>query len=217
MNGKGGIVSESSPGVFLQGLLVYGRQGREIFRRNLDQNVCKEVLSYSLKHRIPVVAFSEDRCFTVFEHPLVDSLHEIYHEPKAEVITSVEQILISFEIQKLLFLDTAEGISSTLRPYWSDATKGMANVVQALPDMLEIVPLGTSKGDGVKLLLDHLGVSEKEVMAIGDGENDVEMLRLASLGIALANGSDKAKAAADVIGLTNDEDGVAEAIYKYAL
>ncbi|KAL0906122.1 hypothetical protein M5K25_024587 [Dendrobium thyrsiflorum] len=118
---------------------------------------------------------------------------------------------------KLLFLDTAEGISSTLRPYWSAATRGQATVVQAVPDMLEIIPLGASKGNGVKLLLDHLGVSEKEVLAIGDGENDVEMLKLASLGIALANGSDKAKAVADVIGLTNDEDGVAEAIYKYVL
>ncbi|XP_020593935.1 uncharacterized protein LOC110034042 isoform X2 [Phalaenopsis equestris] len=215
--GKGGIVNESSPGVFLQGLLVYGRQGREICRRNLDQNVCKEVLLYSLERRVPMVAFSEDRCFTLFDHPLVDSLHEIYHEPKAEVIPSPEQILASFEIQKLLFIDSAEGISSTLRPYWSAATEGQATVVQAMPDMLEIVPIGTSKGSGVKLLLAHLGVSENEVMAIGDGENDVEMLELASLGIALANGSDKAKAVADVIGATNDEDGVAEAIYKYVL
>nr|DAD44571.1 TPA_asm: hypothetical protein HUJ06_002801 [Nelumbo nucifera] len=41
--GKDGIVSEFSPGVFLQGLLVYGRQGREISRRNLDLSVCREV------------------------------------------------------------------------------------------------------------------------------------------------------------------------------
>lgn len=53
-------------------------------------------------------------------------------------------------------------------------------------------------------------------MAIGDGENDVEMLKLASLGIALSNGSDKAKAAANIICASNDEDGAAEAIYRYA-
>lgn len=53
-------------------------------------------------------------------------------------------------------------------------------------------------------------------MAIGDGENDVEMLELASLGIALSNGSNKAKAVANVIGVSNDEDGVADAIYRYA-
>jgi len=53
-------------------------------------------------------------------------------------------------------------------------------------------------------------------MAIGDGENGVEMLRLAGLGVALSNGSEKAKAVADVIGVSNDEDGVADTIYRFA-
>lgn len=67
------------------------------------------------------------------------------------------------DVQKVLFMDSAEGVANTLRPYWSEATGDRANVVQAQPDMLEIVPPGTSKGSGVKLLLDHLGVSPKEV------------------------------------------------------
>ncbi|EPS68728.1 hypothetical protein M569_06040, partial [Genlisea aurea] len=216
LDGIESVISESSPGVFVQGLLVYGRQGREIFRRNLSNDVCREALVYSLKHEIPVIAFSENRCLTLFQHPKVESLHTLYHEPKAEIIPTVEQLLAGVEIQKLLFLDTREGVESTLRPYWEEASRGRASVVQAVPDMLEIVPSGTSKGRGVKLLLDHLGVTSEEVMAIGDGENDVEMLELASLGVALSNGSDKAKAAADVVGIGNDEDGVADAIYRYA-
>ncbi|KAM0932560.1 putative sugar-phosphatase [Dioscorea sansibarensis] len=215
--GKGGVVSEISPGIFLQGLLVYGRQGREIYRRNLEKNVCREAFLYSLEHGVPLVAFCQDRCLTLFEHPLVDSLHMVYHEPKAEVMPSVEHLLAAADIQKLLFIDTAEGISSNLRPYWEEAARGRAGVVQAQADMLEIVPAGTNKGCGVKLLLDHLDVTAKEIMAIGDGENDFEMLQLASLGIALANGSEKTKAVADAIGATNDEDGVAKAIYQYAL
>ncbi|OIW14414.1 hypothetical protein TanjilG_20860 [Lupinus angustifolius] len=214
--GKDGIVSEFSPGVFLQGLLVYGRQGQEIFRSNLDPNVCREVCLYSLEHKVPLVAFAEGRCLTLFHDPLVDSLHTVYHEPKAEIMPSVEQLLASAEIQKMIFLDTEQRVASTLRPHWSQATEGRATVVQAVPDMLEIVPLGTCKGNGIKLLLDHLGVSAKEIMAIGDGENDVEMLELASLGIALSNGSEKTKAVANVIGSSNDEDGVADAIYHYA-
>ncbi|KAK2643840.1 hypothetical protein Ddye_019035 [Dipteronia dyeriana] len=138
--GRDGIISKSSPGVFLQGLLVYGRQGREIFRRNLEPDVCKEAFMYSWEHKVPLIAFSEDRCLTLFDHPLVYSLHTVYHEPKAEVMPSVQHLLAAAEIQKLIFLDTAEGVASTIRPYWSEATKGRANVVQATPDMLEIVP-----------------------------------------------------------------------------
>ncbi|WJX10052.1 hypothetical protein P8452_00818 [Trifolium repens] len=214
--GKDGIVSEFSPGVFLQGLLVYGRQGQEIYRSSLDPNVCREACLYSLESKVPLIAFCEGRCLTLFNDPLVDSLHTIYHEPKAEIMPSVEHLLASADIQKMIFLGTAQSVADTLRPYWSDATKGRATVVQAVPDMLEIVPLGTCKGNGVKVLLDHLEVTPDEIMAIGDGENDVEMLQLASLGVALSNGSKKTKAVANVIGLSNDEDGVADAIYRYA-
>nr|AAC42243.1 hypothetical protein [Arabidopsis thaliana] len=118
--------------------------------------------------------------------------------------------------KKVIFMDTTEGVSSVIRPYWSEATGDRANVVQAQSDMLEIVPPGTSKGNGVKMLLNHLGVSPDEIMAIGDGENDIEMLQLASLGVALSNGAEKTKAVADVIGVSNDQDGVADAIYRYA-
>ncbi|XP_057720264.1 endoribonuclease YBEY, chloroplastic [Arachis stenosperma] len=214
--GKDGIVSEFSPGVFLQGLLVYGRQGKEIFRSNLDLSVCREACLYSLENKIPLIAFCEGRCLTLFHDPLVDSLHTTYHEPKAEIMPSIEHLLASADIQKMIFLDTAKSVASTIRPYWSEATKDRATVVQAVPDMLEIVPLGTSKGNGVKILLDHLGVTPKEIMAIGDGENDVEMLELASVGIALSNGAEKTKAVANIIGCSNDEDGVADAIYRYA-
>ncbi|XP_076954075.1 endoribonuclease YBEY, chloroplastic-like [Bidens hawaiensis] len=213
--GKDGIASEYSPGVFIQGLLVYGTQGREIHRRNLDIDVCKDAFHYSVEHNIPLIAFSENRCLTLFDHLLVASLHTIYNEPKAEIMSSVDQLLSS-EVQKVLFLHTAEGVAGTLRPYWSEATAGRASVVQAQADMLEIVPPGSSKGRGVRMLLDHFGVTANKVMAIGDGENDIEMLELASLGIALSNGSEKTKAVADVIGVSNDEDGVADAIYRYA-
>lgn len=66
----------------------------------------------------------------------------------------------------MIFLDTVEGVNTTLRPYWAEAIGDNASVVQACPDMLEIVPPGTSKGSGVKILLDHLGVSPKEVSAV---------------------------------------------------
>lgn len=65
--------------------------------------------------------------------------------------------------QKLIFLDTTEGVDTTLRPYWAKATGNRASVVQAVSDILEIVPPGTSKGAGVKLLLQHLDVTPEEV------------------------------------------------------
>ncbi|KAM1134125.1 hypothetical protein ACFX19_043995 [Malus domestica] len=217
LTGKDGIVSEFSPGVFLQGLLVYGTQGREIFRRNLDTDVCREACRNSLENEVPLITFTKDHCLSLYDHPLVDSMHTVYHEQKAEIMPSVEHLMAAAGIQKLVFMDTAEGVTTAMRPYWSEANGDGARVVQTVPDMLEIVPPGTSKGSGVSMLLDHLGITPKEIMAIGDGENDIEMLELACLGIALGNGVEKTKTVANVIGLSNDENGVADAIYRYAL
>lgn len=83
-------------------------------------------------------------------------------------------------IQKVIFMDTAEGVATTLRPYWSGAIRDRAAVVQAQPDMLEIVPPGTSKGSGVKLLLDHLGVTPKEVRT-KDQQNYVNMFSVCAI------------------------------------
>jgi hydroxymethylpyrimidine pyrophosphatase-like HAD family hydrolase len=54
-------------------------------------------------------------------------------------------------------------------------------------------------------------------MAIGDYDNDLDMIRFAGLGVAMANGSEAAKAGADVVTLSNEEDGVAVAIERYVL
>lgn len=64
---------------------------------------------------------------------------------------------------RIAFLDSAENVATTIRPYWAEATGDRASITQALVDILEIVPHGTSKGNGVRLLLDHLGVSPDEV------------------------------------------------------
>ncbi|KAF3777461.1 Endoribonuclease, partial [Nymphaea thermarum] len=114
---------------------------------------------YSLEHRVPLIGFSQDRCVTLFDDPLIESLHTVYFEPRAEVMPSVEDLLRA----KLLFYGTAESVSTSLRPHWSEAVQERARVVQAQADMLEIVPPGTSKGEGVRMLLDHLGAKADEV------------------------------------------------------
>ena len=214
--GEGGVLSEFTPGVFLQGLQVFGKKGKLIQNIALDSTVVEETFKFSVEHNVALVGFTGDSCVTLFSHPLVDELHEVYFEPKAEVLESIEE-LKKFKIQKVIFLDTAEKVASFLRPLWSLALGGRATVVQALPEMMEILPSGVSKGLGVKILLDHLDVPVDDVMALGDGENDIEMLQLAGWGVSMANGAARTLAVANAITSSNDEDGVARAIEEYIL
>jgi len=75
---------------------------------------------------------------------------------------------------------------------------------------MEFSALGCSKGSALQWLCDHLGVDPSQVVAFGDGENDKEMLRFAGIGVAMSNGNDLCKEAADVIIGACAEDAVAD-------
>ena len=90
-------------------------------------------------------------------------------------------------------------------------------VTAAMDNNLEINKEGTNKGLGLLQLGKSLGISREEIMACGDGGNDVEMLKEVGFAVAMANGSDPVKKAADFVTVSNDEDGVAKAIEWFVL
>lgn len=81
---------------------------------------------------------------------------------------------------------------------------------------LEIGPIGITKASGVEEVCRMLGIGLHECVAIGDGDNDISMLRACGLGVAMANAPDDVKQHADRTTASNTEDGVAEAL-KYVL
>lgn len=94
---------------------------------------------------------------------------------------------------------------------------GGLELVGSLRYNIEINAGGVNKGKGLVNLGRMLGISREEIMACGDGDNDIVMLREAGFGVAMANGEEKVKEAADYITLSNEEDGVADVIEKYVL
>ncbi|GIP40745.1 5-amino-6-(5-phospho-D-ribitylamino)uracil phosphatase YcsE [Paenibacillus sp. J31TS4] len=81
---------------------------------------------------------------------------------------------------------------------------------------LEINPRGISKASGIMDVCNLLGVKMEEVMAMGDSLNDLTMIKESGLGIAMGNAQEELKLAANAVTATNNEDGVALAIRKYA-
>ena len=93
--------------------------------------------------------------------------------------------------------------------------QGKINVFRSEPYFLELVPQGIDKALSLNVLLEKTGISREEVMAIGDGFNDLPLIRFAGLGIAMGNAQEPVKKAADYITLSNEEDGVAAAVEHF--
>lgn len=92
-----------------------------------------------------------------------------------------------------------------------------ADVFFSEPCFLEITAKGVQKAASLDVLLSLLGLDRSNLMVVGDGLNDVPMLGIAGLAVAMDNSSDEVKAHAHVVTASNDEDGVALAIEKYIL
>lgn len=91
------------------------------------------------------------------------------------------------------------------------------SVLQSRPYFLEITDQKATKGQALRWLAEREGIKPEEVIAFGDGQNDLDMISYAGLGVAVANARPQVLEAADLVTSSNNEDGVAEVIEKYVL
>ncbi|KAH7622674.1 putative Endoribonuclease YBEY, chloroplastic [Nannochloris sp. 'desiccata'] len=203
------------PQIFIQGLLVRDYEEGIIYQRLLEEEILQEAIDFAEEHNLSLTAYCGDRivCKTRDEH--TDRLI-FYGEPTPEGIGPLHSQIGVLPIMKVIFMAPEERITA-IRPAAERTFSGRAALTAAIPGMLEVLPSGASKGAGVEWLLERLGIDPERCMGIGDGENDVEMLRLCGLGVAVGNAGAAARAAADVMVASNDEDGVAEAIGEFVL
>jgi HAD superfamily hydrolase (TIGR01484 family) len=80
---------------------------------------------------------------------------------------------------------------------------------------LDLAPVGVSKASGLQYVADELGVAAAEVLAIGDGRNDIEMLEWAGRGVAMGQAVDEVKEIADDVTATVDDDGAAQELGRW--
>lgn len=95
--------------------------------------------------------------------------------------------------------------------------KGEFEISNSTLKNIEVNSAGVNKAKGLELVCQRLGLEMKNVMAVGDSLNDLAMIKAAGIGVAMGNAQDIVKESADWVTATNEEDGVAKAIYKWVL
>ncbi|MGL4380947.1 MAG: Cof-type HAD-IIB family hydrolase [Vibrio sp.] len=189
--------------------------GEIIYQQIIDGHAAKRVARLAQQLELNCHAFSQ-------EHGLITPQTSQYTQVEANInglnITEMdfEQLADDHPIIKAMIVGEPEKLTraiAQLAPQWREEF----TVVQSAPFFLEFLNTGSNKGVGVKAIAEHLGIAAHEVICMGDAENDHHMLEYAGLGIAMANAMDETKQLADHITLSNDQDGVAIAIERFAL
>jgi Cof subfamily protein (haloacid dehalogenase superfamily) len=207
------------PAIFMQGTISYNGDGTLRHQVTLDPTIARQVITFAEDRGYMMALYSGKRILVRKLQHRIEELTTLYHEPMPEAVGSLQNMLDTVPVNKLLAVKPGDGRAiNALRWQLKMQIDGGARLVNAgIPDMLEILPNGASKGAALKTLIKDLGVPSAAVMAIGDAENDLEMIQLAGMGVAMGNASQPVKDAADVVVASNNDDGVAEAIERYVL
>lgn len=84
-------------------------------------------------------------------------------------------------------------------------------------NFVDIIPKYGSKAIAIELVSQKLGIAKKDIIAFGDSNNDIEMLEMSGIGVAMGNANNSVKEVADFITKSNDDDGIVYALEKLNL
>lgn len=138
----------------------------------------------------------------------------------AEVAQMVPQVVPDLMVlavrgsTKIVFVDRPERLRE-LEPVIRARLEPRSRVTFSVPEFLEVVDAGVSKGAALAYVCDRSGLEPAQVLAAGDAPNDVEMFRYAGFAVAPRNAFPEALAEADAIIPPPEEDGIAEMIERY--
>src|SRR5699024_1472360 len=132
------------------------------------------------------------------------SKYTMYESTSNDIPLSVidfEQVDQTIKVEKAMFVEEPEVLDKIIERF-PDDFYDQYNLVQSAPFFLEILHQEADKGHALLEMADYFGIKAEEVVAIGDGGNDIGMIKAAGLGIAMGNAMEEVKEAADLISKT---------------
>lgn len=189
------------------------RNNEIIFQKTLPMEVIPELYHTATEFKAGIISYDDHRIIVGSEiddyiryesrinhielYPVADFVGYINYPVNKCLMTGEHEMLLA--VQKQL----KKKYNSLLSIYFSE------------PFFLEIMPQKVDKAQSLLTLLNTIGIDSNEMICCGDGFNDITMIEVAGLGVAMENAQSAVKEAADFITLSNDNDGILHVIKKF--
>jgi Cof subfamily protein (haloacid dehalogenase superfamily) len=196
------LLELDSPIVSCQGALAKETQTDEILHKQcMPAALAAEVVAGGVSRGVTQVYYRMDATYVSTS----DEWTDLYNSRTGTPLVTVPDLreLSGDEPLKILWVASGETVSK-LHFEQSAAYAGLLETVITDAEYLEFMAIGVTKSIGIAAVADRYGIAREQVLAFGDGNNDVTMLEWAGLGICMDHGRDSAKAAADLIAPDGD-------------
>lgn len=190
--------------LMLNGQLCYDRNRNLLYGNPLTGESLSSLISLFVNHTFPIMLIAQDRMYINFINDRV----LLAQEALSAQIPEIDEYRSETVYQAVAFVDNIE--KKQLEQLLPNC-----RIAQWMEYGVDIVPRESGKAAAVRRYLNWTGKSLEGTMAFGDGDNDVDMLKLVQIGIAVGNSVPEAKAAADYITDHIDENGIYNALKHF--
>ena len=207
--------------IFYDGALVANLvTGEELYARPISGTVVREAVEFARASGTYLELYSTNHFFAEREN-WSDDIHRRFFwvEPTFTDFSGIWERERIIKAELVVHNAAEEAKVAEFRRHFGRRLRFSTASTPAFPDVrfINITDPGVSKGEALKALAARLGVGLEEVMAIGDGTNDLPLLKVAGLAVAMGNAPDELKVLADHITLDVDHSGVAAAVERFLL
>ena len=183
------------PVIYYNGGLIRDAAGAELLRRELPHGILARVREAFSAAPVHPIFFRDEQLYCIDRTLPVRQFCDD-EGLRAHVIPDTEEFLRLGAFMKGLFIGHRTDLV-VLRADLAGVLGGDARLVHTAEHYLELLPVAATKGTALAHLAEHLGVSLDRVVAVGDHDNDLEMVEAAGLGVAMAHAPESVRAVAD--------------------
>lgn len=202
---------------FNGGIIMNCKTKEVVFSRQIPAESNGKIIDLAQEHNVSILTYENRTLLTNRPEDQYVQLESRINTLKIIPMTIEElKAHVTFSVPKFLMTDDGDYLAM-VEPKVKAALGKNFSVYRSDPFFLEILPKGIDKAQSLERLLAVIGVKREEMIACGDGFNDLSMIEYAGLGVAMENAVRPVRNAADYVTLSNNDDGVAHVVEKFFL
>lgn len=192
--------------VTLNGQLCY-YQNKLVHALPIDKQAIGKILHIATENEIALIIVEENRMTSLGHNHWME-------QAQAAVHTSIPPQVSMHPPYPAIYQISAFGLPEQLSKFQTIDT---VHVTHWHPGAIDLIPKNGNKTAGIEQLLKDFHISIKEIMAFGDGANDIEMLKAAGIGVAMGNACDQLKQHASYVTTSIEQDGIINALKHFSI
>lgn len=198
---------------FNGGRIVNCANGEVVYNKFIKKELIPDICNFAFSNNLTVLTYKDGKIIS-------NNANDEYLKIEARInkmdAVTVDDIIAQApeHCDKFLIVGPEE-ICEKKVVEMAEMFKADLNIFRSEPYFIEVVPKGIDKAESLEWLLNKLSLTKENLVACGDGRNDVTMVKYAGMGVAMDNACDEVKEVSNFITASNDEDGVAVAIKKF--